>query len=229
MNRKFDHTAPPPTMPPGASIDRAIPIRAPEVSGDVLVPLLRAVISGAMLAALGSVAALVLALPWWVPLGTAGLVSVAVWFYCGLSDKLLYASEVIAGHDLDGDGQVGRPSFEIVEVTPGEYGNNLKMFDLPGEVEDFAKVCYNTLTGASLTQAAWTGKGNPYTKGDWTRLCDAMVARDWWAWNNPDYHPSGIAPLPEGKRKMAQWLEEYGSRTNTHVQETVAQIEPPAR
>jgi len=220
-----------PELPPGVGrIQRDVPTRAPEVGSDVLVPLCRAIISGAFLFAIVGVLVIVLDwLPWYAACLAGGVAAMLVWFGKGLSDKLLWATETITGADIDRDGQVGRPSFEIVERIERPHGQQYKMFDLPGEPEMFAKVCYGTLTGSQrLTQAVWAGKNKPYSRAEWDDLCDMMVARGWWAWNNPDHHPSGIAPLPEGKRKMAQWLGEFGRHTNTRAQATGGLLDSPA-
>jgi len=223
MAHKFDHTAPPPPMPPGASIDRAIPIRAPEVGGDVLVPLLRAVISGAMLAALSGVAALVIGWPWWVPVGVAGMFSVAVWFSCGLSDKLLWASEIVTGKDLDQDGRIGQPATVRVEVSDLDQ-RQLRFMELPGTPEALQQLAHGVLTGKTLAEAEWTGKGRPYSRNEFRDMRAQLLERGIVTWRNDEAPSQGVELTRVGRAVF----DEIARTTRARIR-PVAQIGPPAR
>lgn len=88
------------------------PQRSPDVSSDVIVPFLQAMITALVLGT-GLVTLLwgIWALPYWPtwPVATAGILVFAwIWRLAAVSETL-WVSENILGLDLDRDGTVGRP------------------------------------------------------------------------------------------------------------------------
>lgn len=118
------------------------------------------------------------------------------------------------GVDVNRDGHIGQPVrrlFTIREVREDRGTYHDREFDPPGDYDVFADVAYAALTEQSITEARWTGSDGPYSKSDWHKLRDKLIAWEWWAWVNPRAHTAGIRVTNKGKRQLAQWLEEYAA------------------
>ena len=211
----------PARVPDNAQITRRVPVGSLR---NALVMLVLSLSSGAVV--FFAVGAMAIGFEWniVVPLIAFGLATLTVWLYLLLFQmpallSMFWAVETITGKDITGDKVIGPPPpayfvIEDVEQLPGATQH--RMFDLEGEPEKFAKFAFAMVTDGSLSEAAWTGKGRPYSKAQFSANRDNLIQREWLRWINPQHRASGIEVTPKGKRRAAQWLEQYAG-TRTHA------------
>ena len=80
---------------------------------------------------------------------------------------------------------------EIKETTvrlelASDNGRRLQFADLPVKHETLVRFAQGVLDGQSLTEAAWCGNGNLFSsRSEFVSLRDALISRKLAAWNNP--------------------------------------------
>ena len=211
-----------PTVAPGTSLRRDVPIRSPSVAADVGVPFLLALASATVtFAAVGIVA---IALRWsvGVPAVAAALALFLVWFWRLMKwESLLWATERITGIDLDRDGAVGEPGRRTVQleiVRPDQPGM-FQYLNMPEEL--FAKLpeVANRLinSGTPFSQSAMTGKGRPLSRNEFNELRDLLVARGAAQWRDEDNPTRGVDLTPYGKAVMRKLITDSATDGTTHV------------
>jgi len=201
-----------PTVAPGTSLRRDVPIRAPSVAADVGVPFLLALASATVtFAAVGIVA---IALRWsvGVPAVAAALALFFVWFWRLMKwESLLWATERITGVDIDRDGKVGEPGRRTVqlEISNPEKPSGLQYLNVPEEmypklIEVASRVI---MSSTPFSQATMTGKGRPLSRNEFNDLRDLFVARGVAVWRDENHPQRGIRFTPYGMSVMRRLLE----------------------
>lgn len=204
------HPAPPGAVPDGAELESAAPARAADLVADVAVPFLQAVVTGALVGSL-----LTLALAELVPdydgdlllvwAGATLTISTLAWLFLLLDTrKLLWAIERLTGADLDGN-QVAGPVVRV-EVTSGRRE---VYFDLPGTPEALATLARGVLNGRSFAEDSWSGRGAPFSRGEFRQIRDALIERGLAVWRNPQAKAQGVELTAAGK-SVFQRLAEVG-------------------
>lgn len=130
--RKVDATwtqQPPRAVGPGLESSTAAPARPAAFVSDVIVPLVQAVVTGALLAGLcvfllsELVAVDLDGLKVWAGL-TLGISALSWLWLLGQTRRLLWAVEKLTGLDLDGDQVQGHPQKRTIDVSVRENGND---------------------------------------------------------------------------------------------------------
>lgn len=111
-------------LPPGTMMSTSVPARAPGFISDVVVPVMQAAFTGALIATALTFFVWKTGIDWdllsvWA--GAALLIATLAWpFLLKDTRKLLWAIENLIGQDLTGDAQVGKPTERLVVVNaPG--------------------------------------------------------------------------------------------------------------
>jgi hypothetical protein len=174
--RKYDDTttwAPPAEVVPGQEMTTSVPARAPTFIGDVVVPLVQALITGGLL---GGLLVLVLAvvvpdfggdlLALWAI--TSLTLSSGAWLLLlGQHRKLLWAIERVTSLDLDGDGEAGPPEKRTIEVHVKDRGHTrIVGADWLG-IDDDRLILFaaGLVRGRGLTEGEWGRDKAAFPKG----------------------------------------------------------------
>ena len=171
----------------GASWERRSPARRASVSSDVGVPLAQTLVTGVVLALGVGTGAALFGQSWrsFVYAGVGFAAGVVVSWFALLGDhrRALWTVERVIGADLDGDGIEGAPPAERprvpVEVTQTrEDGRLAKMIfaNLDCSEEQLEQLARGLLRGKSFTLAAWTGSGGAFSRGEFERVRDELLA-----------------------------------------------------
>lgn len=216
-----------PTAP--GSTELREPIRAMTAESEIVVPVGQAVITGLLVMALAVVIAFV-PLPWVVFALLFVLVTLILWLLLIVDGRrLLWRIERTFGADLDGDGAQGPPAepqmfrIELSERTPA--GQRTAWLDVPGTTDTFATVCQSALSGLPLSEARWTGTGNPYARSQWAALRDTMLDRGLWEWMNPKARAQGLRLTAAGRHVLRAWLVQWeDARTHAHAPDVPGKV-----
>lgn len=188
---------------------RTIPTRAPTASGDVVVPLAQAAITGFVFGLTSGAIAYVQAWPAWVPVAVGSGVFALAWMWL-LADhrSLLRVTETIIGRDLDGDGQVGQPAAsETVRVEVVEHHNeagdtsnvdSMRFFELPATRSALRHFAREALNGVELSERAMAGKGRPISGPRFRNLRDSLIEAGYLRWASESDHRQGAAVTRKG-------------------------------
>ena len=175
------------------------PARAANTEGDVAVPLLQALITGALT---GTVTLILMAmffstlrenvwpeLRFWhliyTWLGTTAIVTLIKWRdLLDDSRDLLRKMETYIGQDLDGDGHVGEPERVRLEMVDKRDGKNRQMFgDIPVDRQRMETFMRAALNGQSLTVSRWTGSAGLFSRSEFGAMCDTLRRAGILAWD----------------------------------------------
>ena len=189
--------------PPGAELTRETPTgQADTVESGVKVPLLQAVITGAVAGVVSVIPTVYYDWAWTVPPAvTVGTFGLSWWLLLQDTRRLLRRIEVWTGKDLDGDGQVGF-SVEITEsLADGRKRMTFARFPAkPEQVKRFAM--------AALNDRLTVHGNHRLTRGVFERLRDEAVARGLCAWKNPEAHTRGVELTRAGEHVFKRLLNE---------------------
>lgn len=204
----------PGTLPPGAEAEIAQPARPANLASDVLVPLVQALVTGALLGGLvvftlGEIVPDLDVDPLKAWAGLALAISTVAWLLLlGQTRRLLWALEKVTRLDLDGDRQVGQPSPVVrVEVTNGQREMYL---DLPGRPEALATMALGVLNGRSLAEGTWSGRGGLFSRSEFRQIRDILIERGLAVWRNPEAKAQGVELTAAGRavfRRLAELSE----------------------
>ena len=198
-----------------AEYERRRPARNANLESDVAAPGIQAAVSG-LIAGIGRggiAAALGAAHPWAIGLGVgAGALGVA-WFVL-LRDQraLLWEVETLTGADLDRNGVVGKPEqsptvrVEIEERKPKGRGS-LSFVHLPCTPEQLETLARGALNGKPLSESAWTRKGRPFSRREFSKVRDELVERGLVRWVNPAAHAQGLELTLTGRAVFRRIVE----------------------
>jgi len=149
--------------PPGMEMTTSVPVRPAGFVSDVLVPLAQAAVTGALLAALLTVAACTLfnidIKPIIIWAGLALLITTGAWLLLLVDHRrLLWAIETMTGIDLDQDGAVGNAEKRRLEVELKLSERSTVIVDSEWlEIDDaqLSAFALGLMGGRKLTEAAW--------------------------------------------------------------------------
>lgn len=186
---------PAPTLPPVAWGVREMPAYRPGgLETDAAVPAAQAALVGAcwgLVAIVGSGVVIALARwPWWIPpvLGACTWSVIMAWHVTKgvkLRQQLLWAREEIERKDIDGDGQIGKPVATVrVELERRvESGHRVQFLDIGAEPDKVRTLARAVLNGRGLGVAEWTGRGAPFSRGQFERLRGDLMDRGLVRWS----------------------------------------------
>jgi len=108
--------------------------------------------------------------------------------------------------------QVIDPPRVRVELAK-EGGRQLGLIDLPATVEQLAALGSGLLSGATLSEAQWTGAGALFTRAQFAELRSALIGRGLAAWNNPSTPARGVTLTRPGLAAMRHFASMVASPT----------------
>lgn len=191
---RFDSIIPAAEAQPAAYTDteRRIP-RGSTLEGDVLVPFLQSVITGA-------IGALVSWTFWEAPLPGFAVGFALCWLILLVQTRsLLREVERVTRRDLDGDGVVGPPE----PGPPAEHILRIEMADSHGQVrravnlrspvppDRLADLAAAALRGDSLAEGVWGGPGKAFSLDEFRALREELIGARILEWRNPRAHNQG--------------------------------------
>lgn len=174
----------------------------------IALPLIQAIISGLVAGLLTYALAMLTgqgrAGVWALTVGA--LTAAALWFASLRSWRMIvYRLEEYTQHDLDGNrtiGDPGEPPEPIrIEVSQND-GAHVDFVELPASQEQIVSLAVGLLNGATLSEAAWSGAGNIFTRAEFSQLRNELIKRGLAAWNNPRTPARGATLTPGGQAAM---------------------------
>lgn len=171
--------------------------RQPTMQSDVHVPLAQAVITALAFGTMAALLAWALGWSWRVPVVVLALAVSLAWLWrLRLLDDLLWTVERFTGHDVNRDGQVGKPSFAPIVVNAHEakqeaaqvQRENTNQAEL-NELLSFVTRCANL----GCSEAAHSIGTSPSARADFARKRDALITL-------------GVARWKDAERRRSGWL-----------------------
>jgi len=91
-----------------------------------------------------------------------------------------------------------------VEVS-GNGGRSLQFIDLPANEQQLLALANGVLSGATLSEGAWSGSGRPFTRAEFRALRDELIRRNLATWRNPEAPAQGVELTLPGKAIMRRF------------------------
>jgi hypothetical protein len=178
-------------------------MRDTEVERGCLVPLAQCGITGVLAGLLTLALGLLLGWvkPWAWALGVGALA--AMWWWGGSIAawrRAIWGEEDIGTRtstEERGYLEEGKGVFRV-EVVQNE-GATVQFADLPGTREQMVELCKGLASGASFSEASWTGRGRPFTRSQFQELRDIFLARGWAVWKSGEASSQGVALTRVGR------------------------------
>lgn len=169
----------------------------------VLLPVLQALITGALFALAGWGYAWLLKAgeAWRWGLGVGLGAAVLAWLaMLGRWLDLTAPLERLTRIDLNRDGYIGRPDTIRVEVT-SEDRRQTTVAEIPyaSKLPDFAR---GLLAGAPISERHWSGAGALFSQSEFRQVRDIFIARGWLRWSNPEAPQQGLELTPGGRAAL---------------------------
>jgi hypothetical protein len=202
---------PPPALPPVAWGVREMPAYRPGgLETDAAVPAAQAALVGAcwglVAVVTGGIVVALARWPWYVPpvLGACVWSVIMAWHVTKgvkLRQELLWAREEIERKDIDGDGQIGKPRATVrVELERQvESGYRTQFLDIDAEPHKVRTLARAVLNGRSLSEAEWTGAGQPFSRSQFRSLRGGLMERGLVRWANEKAKAQGCELTPAGR------------------------------
>ena len=196
---------------------RQQPARPADLTGDVLVPLAQAFISGV---AIMPISMSILSLSGY-EFSTAakggavigGVVFCGMWFLLLKAHrKLLWAIEEITNTDLNQDGYTGPPQLQRVqlEVTHKKEGaaTSQKILEFPQTVTPHKarRFCEIALTDG-ISESSCTGGGKPISKKELKEIWQQFLNLGYGEWLDPHNHNQGRKLTDYGRAALSAYVE----------------------
>jgi hypothetical protein len=195
--------------------ERRRPARALNLESDFLVPFSQSIAIGAGVTIGGFYLAWAGVDIIWHTSCFVGLIAAGGWFVLSLgwSRRLLWIYEHVVREDIDGDGYTGpppdQPEVEPVElVVRGERGKIDNIYRLHTGLDNRRLVKFAigvTSGGRSLAEVSWTGRGNPFSKAEYSRLLSALEEAGLIEWVNPSAPAQGRQLTGTGRATLSAW------------------------
>lgn len=192
----------------GFQVESKTPLRVSRVESEVIVPLLITLIS-AVIVALGlGIAAWRYAwsadVPLWGFVGVLGL----VWAWRLLrSDRLMWQLERMTGHDIDGDGQTGKPGITLLDPAVARQRAQSETLTQRQESAQAELIAFVGRCVASGTSESDLGI-KPGRRGDYVECRDALLTLGIATWNDPNRRAAGWS-LAVSSDVAAQIIEDH--------------------
>jgi len=186
-------------------------------SDSVTIPATQSLITGALfgLTVGGSAAMLEFPMPFQFGLTAGAGVALIAWLdYRARWQSLL---ERLLQVDLNGDGEIGDQDQEPdppARVEPvkvyieQDQGRHVDIIDLPAEPRQLTAFADGVLTGRSLSQAAWIGRGQPFSRSEYDALRDEMIRRGLAQWRSPGEPAQGWELLASGRAMLRHFASD---------------------
>lgn len=134
---------------------------------------------------------------WAVVQAGAWLALIARW------GRLIDVVELALGVDVNRDGRIGQePEQHLVRVEVderGEAGQRVtSIAELPFSPAQLARLGSGLLSGASFSEASWSGSGQPFTRSEFRQLRDTFLARGWAQWKREGATSQGVTLTSPG-------------------------------
>jgi hypothetical protein len=194
-------------IPAGVKMKRQRPARAATVPSDVFVPCAQSIISGLLaMLAVGTIAALAkVEKAGLVGIGAGtGLMLVAWVILLWQHRSLLWERETITGPDLNGDGEIGRPSTTNLEITipaTKEKGQQIMILrDLEATPQQLRIWAAGMLAGRMSENDWCVGKAKMFQRPQFKKLRQQFIDRGLMIWKDEDAHWQGTELTAMGRR-----------------------------
>jgi hypothetical protein len=112
-------------------------------------------------------------------------------------DALLWMEEV-TGLDLDGDGEVGEPGANRVEVEIQEKGVPREIDTLDISANKLQRLAYLILIDKESFSERTAAKAGISREEEWVPFRDKLITRRWAKWKHPTEPKQGAALTPKG-------------------------------
>jgi len=175
-----------------------------DFDGGCALPLLQSLVTGILSSGIVCAIAALTDYPRWQLAGLLGgtaaaclqwILSLAIWRNAQLSDARPF-------YPAQAEEEAEQPAPLRVEVTEGR---STKLIDLPASQEQIIPLAVGLLSGQSLSEAAWTGSGAPFTRSEFSRLRGELIRRGLAAWNNPKTPARGATLTAPGRAVMRRY------------------------
>lgn len=206
---------------------REQPSRPATMEADVFVPAAQAGFCGVAVAIPTTIAAFAWGWPWWAPLASGTATMCITWFTLLVDHRrLLRKIEHVVNRDFDGDGRIGESPAQQFSVPPAtlevtvtsEKGNvrQIQFIDLPNNIteQSMMEFCRKVDAGTPLTQGAWVGGGNPFSRAQFDALMVELEKTGMVRWKDPAAPSQGRVLTAKGRAVFAQVARVHASARN---------------
>jgi hypothetical protein len=164
-----------------------------------LVPLLQSIAGGAVTALLAFAVAYGAGwrLPWLFALAT-GAGAAVVWYW---STVVLWRRSAYPQPESTLPAQPKQTPVVRVEVLKDD-GRSMEFIDLPANPDQLISLARGVLQGQTLSESAWTGAGQPFTRAEFASLRGELIRRKLAVWNNPQTPARGVSLTRGGVAAM---------------------------
>lgn len=132
-------------------------------------------------------------------LGAGALVAAMSWFsHISLWRGLVYRWEEIH-QDIIDDRAITEP---IHLELHSHDEKTIQFIDFPCQPDQLVALAKGLLSGATLSEASWTGSGNLFTRAQFVQLRNELVKRNLAAWNSPHSPARGATLTRPGVAAM---------------------------
>jgi len=180
-------------IPAGTQYTRSRPARNVTMQSDVSVPAVQSVITG-LLVGIAAVAICFAAdSPYTSKISLVCAIGAGciTWFILSFQyHKLLWDTETITNHDLDGDGEIGQPTTTRIEVDiTDDKRKRTVILNLEISQDKLVTFAKGILAGKSTSESTWVGK--LFSPAEYNELRDELIARGLAEWRNRDVPQQG--------------------------------------
>lgn len=211
------------TWSPPIEHETAIPSRAPNLAGDLLVPLGQATVTGLLAGTLLSLALVGLNFPapaWHVWIGASLLATTCSWVVLLVEHRrLLWRVETLVGYDLNHDGVVGSPEKRRLEVELHAGRSTVFVGSDFLEMDDDHLLAFATglSRGNGLAEGDWGKNRRAFPGGinDFRAFRARLLAAGLVRFVNADAPNLGYVLTPSG-RAVFRRLAEHANKEVTH-------------
>ncbi len=167
------------------SVNSFSPIRKADLTSDVAVPAVQALISSALSLPASSLVLVYLEYEWYFSFPLGALVMGAYWIKgvrrleLERGESREFSYEPVDAQDAAGShgGKVDQVSLEVISKDD-DFRAAMKIVDLPAgmSVSEFMEFCRDILAGKSLARKEWAGGGKQFSRDQYDDLMAAMSA-----------------------------------------------------
>lgn len=94
-----------------------------------------------------------------------------------------------------------------------EAGRHVQIVDLPIDNDRLCILADGLAAGGSMSEAIWTGAGQPFTRAEFRQLRDEFIKRGWAAWRRPDSPAQGVILTKAGMAVMRHLSGQAATRS----------------
>lgn len=101
--------------------------------------------------------------------------------------------------------QATEPAQPVRVELSQDDGRKLNLIDLPASREQLEGLARGLLSGASLSEAQWSGGNGLFSRSEFSQLRAELIKRGLARWNNPNTPARGAALTPSGRAIMQKF------------------------